>query len=700
MLSIPEIPADADTISAALAYADAGWYVLPVERNPDDSVNKNPGSVVGKGWPAKSSREHDVIVSWFAGTNHTIALHCGRSGAVVFDVDTPENLPGVLRRRFGVVPFQHTRPEIPNHGHYVFATPPGRTLGNSVGSLKEDGKGWGDVRGNNGVIIVAPAPGGRRWIRTGPVPPLPDAIAEKLPDGSSADDAATDEQVKAFFVKHRGTERLELIPARVTTFARQIERNEGHHTSAIVMVVGAMKEAAAGYFPASDADAALKPVFINAVALGGSTGRKRVGAVAECEWKGIRAWAIGQANAADLDEVRKRVAEKMPRDRIGMSPAEFLGFGKPESGQPVTDVTPEPDADSGQDSETSPEPDVFETQVGIRLDKLRVDREAKRRLDENQTAPLATDLLTPTDLRNLADPEPLITDVLDQGTVALLYGQWGGGKTFLALDWAASIATGRPWQGRATVRRQALYIATEGPHGMKARVSAWETGWQRKLDDDDLHILRRAVNLTSCREVDLLCELVAANGYGLIVIDTLSRCMVGADENSAQDCGKVVAALGQLRDATPDGRGVVLGVHHTGKDGKTFRGSSVFEAGADTVYSVTTDDDGMITVDREKRRDGPREDTHDLRLDPMPGTGSCVLSRGAQNTPNGLERLTSADSLYSTFMEHFGASGASNTQLEKVSGMSTGSYYRARNYLLEHGKLTNTGSDSRPYYLG
>ncbi|RDH75924.1 hypothetical protein DVS77_24700 [Mycolicibacterium moriokaense] len=34
-------------------------------------------------------------------------------------------------------------------------------------------------------------------------------------------------------------------------------------------------------------------------------------------------------------------------------------------------------------------------------------------------------------------------NVLDQGTVALLYGKWGTAMTFIALDWAASVATGR-----------------------------------------------------------------------------------------------------------------------------------------------------------------------------------------------------------------------------------------------------------------
>ena len=90
-LHIPDIAPDADNITAALTLAKAGWYLLPVKRG-----TKNPGSVVGKGWQSKSSREPDQIVAWFAGTDHIIAVHCGRSGALTFDVDHPDRLPDML----------------------------------------------------------------------------------------------------------------------------------------------------------------------------------------------------------------------------------------------------------------------------------------------------------------------------------------------------------------------------------------------------------------------------------------------------------------------------------------------------------------------------------------------------------------------------------------------------------------------------
>ncbi|EHK84253.1 AAA family ATPase [Rhodococcus pyridinivorans] len=237
----------------------------------------------------------------------------------------------------------------------------------------------------------------------------------------------------------------------------------------------------------------------------------------------------------------------------------------------------------------------------------------------------AGQLLTRSALRSLPDPEPLIEGVLDQGTTALLYGKWGSGKSFIALDWAASVASGRRWQGRDTQRRKVLYVAAEGAFGLKGRIDAWETGWHVQLEDGDLDILPVPVNLTKWADVHDLAGLIREQRYGMVVLDTLARCMVGADENSAKDCGIVVDHLNTLREATPDGRGVVLGVHHTGKDGKTLRGSSAFEGGADTVYQTCLDG-GAIDVTREKRKDGPCEDRHRLHISPVEGTPSAVVS--------------------------------------------------------------------------
>lgn len=308
------------------------------------------------------------------------------------------------------------------------------------------------------------------------------------------------------------------------------------------------------------------------------------------------------------------------------------------------------------------------------------------------TAPLGARLLSRSALRGLPDPEPLIEGVLDKGSIALLYGRWGTGKSFLALDWACCVATGRAWQGRRTERERVLYVAAEGAYGLKGRLDAWETGWRTTVPGvGSLDVLPAPVNLTRGVEVAELAALVEVNRYGLVVVDTLARCMVGADENSAKDCGEVVDALHRIREAS--GRGVVLAVHHAGKDGRTFRGSSAFEAGADTVYAVHRDG-AVIVLEREKRKDGPVADTHRLRLVPIEGTPSAVVKASHL----GETHLDRAAVLLSHFQSHFATTGAHASELREVSELPKATFYRALNDLVKRGELVNVGTDKRPFY--
>jgi len=305
-LQIPAVDIDANNLGAAMDYAAAGFYVLPVRDGTKDA-----GSVVGKRWQDKSSRDPQQIAAWFAGSDHGIALHVGRSGAVVFDVDHSDKLPAVLAEHLDAAPYQSTRPETPARGHYVFAQPPGRTIGNSVGRL---GGGWGEVRGLNGVIIAAntrhPDGGEYRWLRVGVVRVLPGELAELLDDATPASDAASDAAVAAFIAEHTTVSRPELLLGRVAQFSAKVAAGTSRHHSMVPIVTGALEEARTGFYPAADAVAELGAAFRAAVTGDGS----RSDAQARAEWANLIAWGVGQANAANLTQVRAGVAEPMPRD--------------------------------------------------------------------------------------------------------------------------------------------------------------------------------------------------------------------------------------------------------------------------------------------------------------------------------------------------------------------------------------------------
>ena len=259
-LSIPNLPDGVDNLTAALAYAAAGIYVVPVLRG-----TKNPGSILGKRWQTQSSRDPKQITAWFAGTDHDVALHCGRSGLVVYDVDKPANVTAVMAPHLKTAPFQPTRPSDPDRGHYVFAMPPGRTIGNPAFP-------WGEIRGLNGVIMAEPsshADGGQYgpWQRAGAVAVLADELAKTLPDASPAEDAASDAEIDAFLDAHTEATRPEILAGWVKALGKRFADGESRHQSTVTVLVGAMKEARAGYFPARTAIFdTIRPLFLDEVA--------------------------------------------------------------------------------------------------------------------------------------------------------------------------------------------------------------------------------------------------------------------------------------------------------------------------------------------------------------------------------------------------------------------------------------------------
>lgn len=299
-LFVPEITPDDDALSAALKYAAAGWYVVPIRRG-----TKNPGSVFGANWHTKSIRDTESIVAEWAGTDHGVALHVGRSGGVVFDLDNPERAPDILTEAIRTAPRQRTGP---GRGHAVFAAPPGRIIGNSTGEL---GKGWGEVRGANGVIVVAPSvhpksDGRYQWLRTGPVPVLPDIIAVLLPDASPGEAAATSAEVRAFQDAHALATQPGLLIPVLSAMDRDIAADGSRHDAALGALCWVAREAAAGYYPFRHALGEVQARFKAALPRGAKPRPYR-----EDEWAGMVGWAVGQVGSEDLGRRRAGTAARL-----------------------------------------------------------------------------------------------------------------------------------------------------------------------------------------------------------------------------------------------------------------------------------------------------------------------------------------------------------------------------------------------------
>ena len=301
-------------------------------------------------------------------------------------------------------------------------------------------------------------------------------------------------------------------------------------------------------------------------------------------------------------------------------------------------------------------------------------------------------LIDRTLLRNRPLPEPLIADTIDRHTVVMLSGDTGTCKTFVALDWAASYATGQSWQLREVPQTgKVLYIAGEGDYGIDRRLTAWETYWNQDISAKQFTIHAGGVNLLDRGRVNELASVVAEEKYDFIFADTLNRCAVGGDENSARDMGIVVDSLYQVQEATGDGTVVLL--HHTTKDGSVTRGSGALKDGVDTVY-MSAGNAQQFSLTCDKRKEGPDGDRLTLKLAEARGTSSCAVVRVSTADGN----LSNREMILSIFDSHFSTTGATKVELRDVCEIPHPSFYRSLNSLVESGALVNKGSDIRPRY--
>lgn len=304
--------------------------------------------------------------------------------------------------------------------------------------------------------------------------------------------------------------------------------------------------------------------------------------------------------------------------------------------------------------------------------------------------PLADEIRTIPELLAQPAAKEVIADTFDEGTVCLLAGYWGTAKSFIGVSISGSLATGTPWYGRNVIQRRVLYIAAEGTYGIGARFHAWSTLHGVTIPERDLEVLSIPVQLTDPEKVKELCAVIEAHQYQFIVVDTLSKSIVGIDENSAKDMSMAVTALYDILDATHGGN--VLVIHHTGKDKTTVRGSSALEAGVDIAYLAESDGD-LFRLKRTKRKDGPLEDERSFELIPIDGTNSVALS-----VRWGVDMSSNAKALLSTLVQNFGAAGASKAELRAAADMAPSSFFRALKSLTEQGLVTTSGTEARPHY--
>ena len=202
-------------------------------------------------------------------------------------------------------------------------------------------------------------------------------------------------------------------------------------------------------------------------------------------------------------------------------------------------------------------------------------------------------------------PEFLVKDMMETDSFVTLIGDPGVGKSFFALSWGLSVASGVNWQDRPVKQGPVYYFAGEGKAGMKRRMMAWKERYG-KNPGNAFRVLSGGWDLTNLDSVNklytLMCEVVEKDGVpSMIVVDTLARHFGANNENDTQSMNTFVSYMDLIRKKF---QCTILVIHHTGKDkDKGGRGSTVLHGAVDCSYLVEKSESGQMTLKCLKMKD-------------------------------------------------------------------------------------------------
>ena len=241
------------------------------------------------------------------------------------------------------------------------------------------------------------------------------------------------------------------------------------------------------------------------------------------------------------------------------------------------------------------------------------------------TRPGPLRLYNTAELLRMPPPQWLVAPIMPVGGLVGLYGPPGVGKSFMAIDMALSVASGRPWQEHETQTGLVLYVAAEGSMGLTKRVAAWLAAHAISPSRVVAAWLTVGIPVSAnSDEMGILMDRIAGELETvplLIVIDTLARCFDG-DENQQEDMGRFIGGVDRLRR---EYNSTVMVVHHTRLDGERERGNTAFRGAADTMIALDRPRHNTIKMTCNKQKDAAEFPLLNFQLQLVPDVNSCVI---------------------------------------------------------------------------
>ena len=207
-------------------------------------------------------------------------------------------------------------------------------------------------------------------------------------------------------------------------------------------------------------------------------------------------------------------------------------------------------------------------------------------------------------MATLPRPQWLIQGLIVENTISMFTADSGSFKSFFALEMGLCIAAGLPFHGHSVKQGAVVYVAAEGFYTLYERARAWSLHNDCPLPED-FHILRVPVNVADARSLAAFVAQFAEVHPAFVVLDTLSQCAAGLNENSNEEMAGFTAGMA----LTARSLGAhVNSVHHNSKNTGAFRGAGALKANVDTMIALERpegDENNVVFVRCEKQRGKP-----------------------------------------------------------------------------------------------
>jgi RecA-family ATPase len=237
----------------------------------------------------------------------------------------------------------------------------------------------------------------------------------------------------------------------------------------------------------------------------------------------------------------------------------------------------------------------------------------------------------------------LIESIWADQAVGIIGGEPKCCKSFLALDVAVSVASGRPCLRRFPVSRSGrvlLYAAEDALHVVRKRLEGIAEAASARLQDLDIQVITAPVlRLDRPEDVEKLRKTVEKLRPSLLVLDPFVR-LHRIDENNS---GEVAPILANLREIQRTYELAIIVVHHAKKGGaneragQALRGSSEFHAWGDSNLYLRRNKDEQLTLTIEQRAEASHSGVRlELKQDGL-GLGLHVIDGDQANAQSGAD---------------------------------------------------------------